>query len=109
MKTFNDLKVGDTVYRIDYNTMEGGSESGWIRTVEPLVITEIKEIRLGKLIKYNESLGFTILKENYDSPIQSIIYDGIVCCDKGAVMHMIQSEMREFEEHHEKLIDKLWS
>ena len=107
LKTFNDLAVGDTVYRLIYNAEEGQSETGWICFIHEHKITEEIDIKSGKLFKYNDCLGFSVSYAFLDKEMIAGPYNSSICVNKKTVLDLLQREMREFNEHHEKLIDKL--
>lgn len=107
LKTFSDIKDGDIIYHIIYNTLEGGRKTGWIREIRQKEITSILKVKIGLIIHFNDETAVTVLKENLNKDIEKIIYDNEICCNTETVKKLLEEELSEFTNHHVKWMKKL--
>lgn len=106
MKTFNDLKVGDIIYKVIY-----ANDSGYILNVRMERVTNIAVVRSGKFLKTEDVLdklpgmhGYFVDPLFYNSELISS-NDKTIYWDKDDVEKLIKETADECQKHFNGMLE----
>ena len=111
MIKLGELNIGDTFYIIN---KEGSREEfGYISSVEKHTVGAITNLKIGKLIKWEEPgfegfpHGVTIETKEYTRTTAPAYYNSIVCADKKMVEKMLKRDRKIFMENHNRMLSAI--
>ena len=105
MIKLGELNIGDTFYII--NKDGSREEFGYISSVEKHTVGTITNIKIGKIIKWEEdelSHGVTIETKEYTRTTAHAYYNSLVCADKKMVEKLLKRDRKIFMENHNRML-----